>query len=99
MKNLKDVMEYLVRQNASSAIMAAVEAAQQALAVGGKQTVPASVWCDFGDGEFQKFDFETEAGRNAFADGILTAANAWGIDDFRLCFTPEQIKQARADDA
>jgi hypothetical protein len=45
---------------------------------------PSSVWADFGDGEFKQFSFHTEAEQNAFANGILTAANEWGIDDFRL---------------
>jgi hypothetical protein len=60
---------------------------------------PRSVWAEFGDREYERFDFETEAEQNAFANGILTAANAWGIDDFGLCFTLEQLAQAKSDDA
>lgn len=41
------------------------------------------VWFDFGEGDIEEFSFSTPAEMNAFLEGVSTAAQAWGIDDYR----------------
>jgi hypothetical protein len=41
-----------------------------------------SVWFDFGNGEIQQFDWNTEAECDAFINGVSIALEAVGIDDY-----------------
>jgi hypothetical protein len=63
--------------------------------------VPQSVWFDWGSGNREdvvRYDFPSLAHLNAFLEGVLAAADAFGADDYRQFDTEAEIDEAFAED-
>jgi hypothetical protein len=76
----------------------ACQQAHDALATVESQPSQASVWFDFCNGEAECFSFPTWAQRDAFVEGVSTAAEAWGREDYRQYDTAEEAAAGEWDD-
>jgi hypothetical protein len=53
---------------------------------------PYRVWFDFGNDDPQLYEFASPEEMMGFIDGIDTAAEAFGIDDYRRFDTQEEVE-------
>jgi len=54
---------------------------------------PFPVWFEYGYDKPERHDFRTVEQRDAFADGLITAAEAFGIDDYMVFFDEKQVDE------